>query len=211
MSGPHDKLIANTAKQILGSLGFRQKGRSRTWIADHGWWLTVVEFQPSNWNKGCYLNVAVHFLWLDQGHITFDYGKRVSTFVEYESDKQFEPEVKHLALLAAQEARSLEGRFSSIGATANELDVHQAKLGLGSWATYHAGMALALCGRLDEAKAMFRLVQDARVHSAVARIQPYLNDHIAICRKAEELIARQRSSLNLSSKDECLLPSDIDR
>lgn len=62
MPGPHDKIIAEAAKAALRSLGFQRKGRSRTWLADHGWWLTIVEFQPSAWSKGSYLNVAAHWL-----------------------------------------------------------------------------------------------------------------------------------------------------
>jgi hypothetical protein len=57
MPGTHDRIIADAAKAALGPLGFKRKGRSRTWLADHGWWLTVVEFQPSAWSKGSYLNV----------------------------------------------------------------------------------------------------------------------------------------------------------
>ena len=54
----HNRIIARAAKRRLEPLGCLQKGRSRTWIDDHGWWIGVVEFQPSGWSKGSYLNVG---------------------------------------------------------------------------------------------------------------------------------------------------------
>jgi hypothetical protein len=56
-------VIAEVAKQVLAPLGVKRKGRSRTWLDDHGWWLGIVEFQPSSWGAGSYLNVGPEFLW----------------------------------------------------------------------------------------------------------------------------------------------------
>lgn len=33
--------------EVLAPLGVRRRSRSRTWLDDHGWWLGIVEFQPS--------------------------------------------------------------------------------------------------------------------------------------------------------------------
>src|SRR5256885_11111558 len=57
---PHSKLITAAAREILRPLGLFQKGRSRVWLDDQGWWLGVVEFQPSDWSKGSYLNVGAN-------------------------------------------------------------------------------------------------------------------------------------------------------
>jgi hypothetical protein len=43
---------------VLTPLGLTQRGRSRLWLDDHGWWLIVVEFQPSAWSRGSHLNVS---------------------------------------------------------------------------------------------------------------------------------------------------------
>jgi hypothetical protein len=43
---PHNRLVAQAAKEVLSPLGLTQKGRSRVWLDDHAWWLGVVEFQP---------------------------------------------------------------------------------------------------------------------------------------------------------------------
>lgn len=116
VAGPHDRIIADAAKSALGPCGFRRKGRSRTWIADHGWWATVVEFQPSYCSKGCYLNVAAHWLWSDGDHISFDFGGRIAEHVEYRSDAQFTTNVTSLAQSAAHEAQRLAEIFHSLDA-----------------------------------------------------------------------------------------------
>lgn len=87
-----DKLIAKAAREILKPLGVFQKGSSRIWIDDNGWFLTVIEFQPSSWSKGAYLNVAISFLW-EQGEgfkevLPFNIGGRELSHKEYEGDDE---------------------------------------------------------------------------------------------------------------------------
>ena len=78
---PHAKIINAVAKKALAPHGFFRKGSSRIWLQDNGWYLTMVEFQPSGFSKGTYLNVAMHFLWgvpLSEGaHVlSLDYGDK---------------------------------------------------------------------------------------------------------------------------------------
>ncbi|MDG5809477.1 hypothetical protein P9869_44140 [Streptomyces ossamyceticus] len=40
------RIITSAARESLKPLGLAQRGRSRLWIDDHGWWLGVVEFTP---------------------------------------------------------------------------------------------------------------------------------------------------------------------
>lgn len=95
---PHAKIISAVAKRILVPEGFFRKGSSRVWLEDNGWFLTVVEFQPSSYSKGTYLNVAMNFLWgkpLTEGaHVlALDYGSRImppdvpEMFVSYTGDE----------------------------------------------------------------------------------------------------------------------------
>src|SRR5277367_5073918 len=53
------KLIAHAARTWLDPLGLRRKGQSRTWLDDHGWWLTIVELQAGAHDVGAFLNVGV--------------------------------------------------------------------------------------------------------------------------------------------------------
>lgn len=94
----HNKILNQAARTVLKPFGLFQKGQSRTWIDDNGWFLILVEFQPSNWNKGSYLNVAIHFLWQQQDYMSFDYGGREGSFIQFTGDeKKFYDEVVSLA------------------------------------------------------------------------------------------------------------------
>ena len=73
MPNDHNRIIRNAAKAVLAAEGLFQMGRSRVWIEDNGWYLTVVEFQPSGWSKGSYLNVAICFLWDNKEYLSYDY------------------------------------------------------------------------------------------------------------------------------------------
>jgi hypothetical protein len=41
------RIISSAARDSLKPLGLAQRGRSRLWIDDHGWWLGVVDFTPA--------------------------------------------------------------------------------------------------------------------------------------------------------------------
>ena len=206
MPGPHDKIIADAAKAALAPLGFRRKGQSRTWLADHGWWLTVVEFQPSAWSKGSYLNVAAHWLWSEMGSVSFDFGGRVAEFVEYLSDAQFAPAIAPFAESAAAEAERLTQTFTSLGATATVLLKEERALGeagRGGWMAYNAGVVAGLVGREDEAAEMFGRVLDrpaspgSVLHPAAERMATLASEPSRVRNEVASLIWRQRDALRL--------------
>lgn len=116
---PHAKIINSVAKRILAPYGFFQKGRSRIWLQDNGWFLTAVEFQPSGFSKGTYVNVAMHFLWdplpsSEAPMLSFDYGwERLkppaapSEFIGYcGNDEVFAQQVETMAKAAAKYAEN---------------------------------------------------------------------------------------------------------
>ena len=86
-------------------IGVFQKGTSRTYIDDNGYFFTVIEFQPSAYAKGTYLNIALHFLWNEREYIAFDFpfDSRVKNFVEYQNDEQFAREVTGYVQEAAEQ------------------------------------------------------------------------------------------------------------
>lgn len=211
MPGTHDRIIAEAAKQALGPLGFKRNGRSRTWIADHGWWLTVVEFQPSAWSKGSYLNVAAHWLWSETGSLSFDLGGRVEEHTEYFSDAQFTPVAFQLAQKAAEEARRLAHKCSSLETLADILLADQQvsrEHGGGGWMTYNAGVAAALAGRTDAAAEMFERVlrgsapRSSTLKVAAKRMGQLAPDPAHFKTEVALLIARQREALKLPPSDQ---------
>ena len=102
---PHDQIIKQLCKDILLPLGVFQKGTSRTYIDDNGYFFTVIEFQPSAYAKGTHLNIALHFLWNKRDYISFDFPfeSRVKNFVEYQNDEQFTHEVIKYVQEAAEQ------------------------------------------------------------------------------------------------------------
>ena len=80
-----------------------QKGRSRTWLDDQGWWVGVVEFQPSAWDRGSYLNVGACWLWEEKDYLSFDVGGRVAGFQRFTETAEFASAAQTLAEQAAAE------------------------------------------------------------------------------------------------------------
>lgn len=205
MSGAHNEAIAKAAKTTLLPLGLRRRGQSRLWIGDNGWWLAIVEFQPSGFSKGSYLNVAAHWLWSDQGHISFDLGggtdwdSRVGDFEACEPGEQFEEAAARLAEVAAQAVSALAARLPSIEETADVLLGREANSSTvaGSWSTYNAGVAAGLAGRPNEANAMLRSITDLRVQSAAERFKGLTSDLGRFRAMTVSLIETQRDALRL--------------
>ena len=106
----HNKLITQAAREVLRKEGLFQKGSSRVWIDDNGWYLIVVEFQPSAWDKGAYLNVSVSFLWEKRDYLAFEYGHRVKDFVSYSGDDAaFYADMLAMAETAMEKVRQYRG------------------------------------------------------------------------------------------------------
>lgn len=209
MPGTHDRIIADAAKTALGPFGFKRKGRSRTWLADHGWWLMVVEFQPSAWSKGSYLNVAAHWLWSVTGTISFDFGGRIAEHIQYLTDVQFTAAASQLAESAANEVQRLAEKFDTLGDAA-EILLEDAQNKNGQthihpgWSAYNAGVAAALVGRAEEAKKMFIGIVGSPptpgsvLHPAAERMMQLLTDPTKLREEVRLFIEQQRVALRLS-------------
>jgi hypothetical protein len=71
------RLMRDAGRSHLTSIGVQQMSRSpRLWTADRGWWLINVEFQPSGYSVGSYLNVGLQHLWIPKDHRVFEYSSR---------------------------------------------------------------------------------------------------------------------------------------
>ncbi|MER8973161.1 MULTISPECIES: DUF4304 domain-containing protein [unclassified Mesorhizobium] len=195
----HGRIIASEAKTVLQPAGFRRKGQSRVWIADRGFWLSVVEFQPSSWSKGTYLNVAVHWLWgsLPQT-LTFDRSERVGGFVEFQNSAQFVPMVGQMARKVLEIDQIHRSMFPSVQATAAIL-VNELLLGAyGEWAAFHAGVAAGLAGDFETAR---RLFESAQRHAAsqAQLLLGYIDDPIAFRSRVRGFIVAERAYYGLGA------------
>jgi hypothetical protein len=146
MSAPNEpsRIIESEAKTILGPMGVKQKGRSRTWLDDRGWWLGVVEFQPSSFSKGSYLNVGCMWFWHVKPWISYDLGHRVENHVEFHNEAQFRPEARRLAQKAARE---IERWRKTLPSVTNLCSYYARQMTTGNiWPEFNAAIACALGG-----------------------------------------------------------------
>lgn len=161
MQPQHSKLITASARRILKPLGLMQKGRSRIWLDDWGWSVITVEFQPSSWSRGSYLNVGNTWLWVDKDYLSFDDGSRIASFIEYRDDAQFQTATDQLAQQAADEVQRRRTQFPDISKVA---EYYRARANLQSWDLLHAGVACGLSGMKDDAARFLRDLAGSKVN-----------------------------------------------
>jgi hypothetical protein len=158
----HNGEIAAAAKSVLAPLGCIRKGRSRTWLDDNGWWVGVIEFQPSSWSKGSYLNVGASYMWkpaFAQSYWSFDAGLGPRPWHDAAEGESFSGKATELAHIARETLVALRKNHRTIASAAYWLESEGFEGTL--WREYHLGMAFGLSGRVDAARHYFRLVIDA--------------------------------------------------
>ncbi|MFX1398250.1 MAG: hypothetical protein ACFFAS_14550 [Promethearchaeota archaeon] len=149
---PHQKIILDLSRTHLRPIGLVQLGRSRTWLDDHGWWTTVVEFQPSSFRKGTYLNAGVNFHWYPQHFLSYDLSYRAPGFVEYDNDNQFEKGVRKYVDIALEKIEYYRKGLSDLK-SASSFILKRTKGSWGfSWTTYHRANAYAISMKARKAR-----------------------------------------------------------
>ena len=149
-SSPHSKILASAGKFYLAPLGLKRRSKSRVWIKDNFWWLAIVEFQPSGWSKGSYLNVAAMWLWHPREHLVFDEYERVGSFAAFTDAESFSLAADALGKLAALETSKNLARFASVDTVAKYLTGRAAT---DPRQQYHAMMAFLAVNDLESARA----------------------------------------------------------
>lgn len=120
-----------------------------------------VEFQPSGWSKGSYLNVGVQWLWKPFPAHAFEYGDRVAIltdrepahFVEFETDTQFANAARDLVSSAAREVLRYRELFRTLGTSIKALRKQE------SLYRYDLAVANGLVGEVHEAMRLFDAAQ----------------------------------------------------
>lgn len=203
MKAGHNKVIDAAAKKLLKPIGLRRKGTSRIWLDDHGWWLTQVEFQPSAWSKGSYLNVGVCWLLYEGSHSSFNIGYRLDVpFVEASEGTDFEREMRTMAERAKHEVLKYRDAISTLRKAA---DYYLRKDSLATWDRYYGGVILGLCQEADHARQFLNEVAthetrcdwERALKQRAADLLPLLADHAAFVRAAKGIVLRTRSIGNL--------------
>jgi hypothetical protein len=182
---PHSKIINQIAKEYLLPLGIIQKGKSRLWIDDNKWWIILLEFQPSDWGRGTYLNIGAHWLWHEKEYYSFDYGGRINPFVKYSNDLQFEEEFRIMINKLVNELMKYRSRFQNIHKVA---DILKSQNNLASWNGFHAGIACGLDGQIPTAKKLLNDVLQEDSFIQVKNKRYELVWHVKMKERAQYLI-----------------------
>jgi hypothetical protein len=145
----HNRLLKKVAGEVLEPLGLMHLGRSRTWIDDHGWWATVVAFDPSGYGRGTYLKVGVSLLWHPVGGLSFDtdlkdrwktpMGRHETQFIETRHPEWFERDVRAFTDGAVTHLNAIRSRPNGLAALAARLERSD-----GFWDCYHRAVACGL-------------------------------------------------------------------
>ncbi|MFB6710164.1 hypothetical protein ACFCW6_36360 [Streptomyces sp. NPDC056333] len=156
-TSPASRLVTTTARKRLRPLGLRQKGRSRLWIDDQGWWIGLVDFFSPQWRQGSGLTVGVMWLWHDVGHVAFDVHESVKGSQEYRTEQQFAAVMEELVQDAERRVGEFRDRFADLDAVARSL-LSQPVRRDDLWGNFHAGVAAGLVGSVSEAHKRFSAV-----------------------------------------------------
>lgn len=202
----HSKILREAARTTLRPMGLIQKGRSRTWLDDNGWWLCVVEFQPSGWSRGSYLNVGCTWLWGEKDYLSFDEGYRVANFEPFENVIQFGRAATDLAERAAAEVARYRTLFQTVQMVSR---FYLNRRPDSFWPSFNAGVACGLAGHWPAAREFFaRVIQtdDNRAWALAARedatrLDSLVNDKNAFRELVLGRVVRTRQMLKLPARE----------
>lgn len=139
----HNNIIAKVALDFFQKHGIYGRGKSRMWIDDQHWFAIVIEFQPSQHNKGTYLNIGANFHWYFQDYFSFDMGHRESNFVAFQNEQQFEKEIQVLLKRAFKRIKKIRKDLSDFKKAEKSI----AKFYFSNdelWGNYHRGIIYGL-------------------------------------------------------------------
>jgi hypothetical protein len=110
----HNKLLKKIASEKLLPHGIVQEGKSRNFLYDNGWWIIIVEFQPSSFSKGTYLNIGVDFNFYPKDYFAFTYGYREKGFESAKDEKQFEQLIGEYCDYTIAKVEELKVKFQDV-------------------------------------------------------------------------------------------------
>jgi hypothetical protein len=209
----HGGLIAAAAKAALAPIGCVRRGQSRVWLSDQRYWAIMIEFQPSGFSKGAYLNVGASWLWYDRGNggLAFNVGNRVGDagFIPFENAEQFRPLIEKMAARAAAEVLALRAKFPSIDAISRFLN---AEPDTGDLRRIHPAIAAGLNGEFEVSRRVFAQIRDCPIHfdweverkSEAATLAALLDDPAQFRAAVRRTIDRSRMKNRLPPIADCL-------
>lgn len=149
---PHEKIISNTTREVLRPAGLDQKGTSRLWYLDCGWYACFAEFQPVSNRQGTTLNFGISWLWYPQEHWSFDVYNRAPEFFEYEEDESFRSCVLALSNQAVEYCTRTKAAIKTPADAYVLVENHKKKT---DWHAFHLAILAGLDDHADVARSLF--------------------------------------------------------
>jgi hypothetical protein len=144
-----NKVIKKIAREKFSGQEIKQKGQSRLWYFPGAYYQILIEFQPSSWNKGTYLNVGLDFNWFPRDFFAFEFGDRLSEFKSFNDENQFQKEVEKMCDLALEKVEQYKLIFREKTGAADRL--LKLKKELNEWDTFSIGVLFGFEGQPDKA------------------------------------------------------------
>lgn len=205
----HEKIINKIAKIVLEPEGIFRVGSSRIRIDDNGWFFIVIEFQPSNYSKGTYLNVGINFLWESTPALneilSFNYGGRVGyDFAEYSDAEEkevnafFQNEVETYTNVALEKTNEYR-KFSNLDYAKEKLRelLENTEKSRVFWEIYNYAMLCLLKGDFEEGTKYFYAFLD-QLKNSFFRDNHYINWHEELYNHCIEQIVPQLQNTTMA-------------
>jgi hypothetical protein len=160
----HNKIIKSLATKLLKPYGIKRKGQSRTFIDDHGWYYILIEFQPSSWNRGTYLNIGVDFNWYLDEYLGFSFyspgvlGARESELILFVDEEQFSNEIIKLCEIVIERVHEYRNLFKDLKYAEKTLIKHYFPNTDLFWGNYNRGIISGLNGKKQNFNKYFNKV-----------------------------------------------------
>jgi hypothetical protein len=151
----HNKYLKVFVKERLSPYGIVQKGQSRTFLLDKGWYIIVIEFQNSGWSKGTYLNIGVDFNFYPREYYSFRYGYREADFNTFENEQQFKAVLIQLCDITIKKIQALEKQFSNIPSSIKTLEKVK---NIDYWRDFDIAILNALISNFDLSKQLLNRI-----------------------------------------------------
>jgi len=195
----HNNELAKAARAALAPLGCFQKGNSRIWLDDRGWWVGVTRFHLGSHPRHSSFETGVCWLWREPLRYSIHNGLYIDDADSSSSVEHFNEEVR-LASRAAHEVLRLRAYFRGVRAAA---DVVRLKVNPTLWDDYDTAISSGLVRKPDLARRRFRSIAGATTSEALdfqvkaRQLEPLLDNARAFKQAVWQRIAKGRESLGL--------------
>jgi hypothetical protein len=200
----HNKLLKNIAKERLKPYGIFQQGQSRTFLYDRGWFIVLIEFQPSSWSQGTYLNIGVDFNFYPRENFAFSYGYREKEFEEFKDEKQFGKLVNELCDLTILRVQEIDHKYQDIWTALQTVDKDK---GNNTWRLYDVAVLNALTSNYDRAQQQFIKVSNEKCEYEWEIQRKQLTDEILTWQQNTSTFADNIKNLIIKTRQLKKLPA----